>query len=488
LRNRTGIQRPKNLDENATSKLRQAIGVTLPGGVRGGVSGAHTFKTSGVQRPALGEVAVNRKVCVVLYLPSCSASNAYFAMKNSKSKPNSDKAPEVGQKRARSSSVADGPQRVPLAAKPTAPVAQATVTGVRASLPQRPPLAQTLLPQRVFSRPEPTVVHIEGVAHLDRPDDDMEVEDTHDVRPNSIDDVVVVSDEELENMIDERDRAEVAENLGHVEADVSEYIWPDVSPNRATKYQREVEKVQATFDAQDELYDTTMCSEYADDIFQYMGDLQVRCRYPFSVLGCSDFEKDAIMPSPNYMDAQNEITWGMRQTLIDWLLQVHLRYHMLPETLWIAVNIVDRFLSHRTVSLIKLQLVGVTAMFIASKYEEILAPAADEFVFMTEDGYTKDEILKGERIVLQTLEFNISHYCSPYNWMRKISHADDYNIRTRTLGKFLAEVTLLDYRFLPVKPCMVAAVGMYTARRMLDGDWVSVPFLGKFSRSRVDLG
>jgi G2/mitotic-specific cyclin 2 len=193
------------------------------------------------------------------------------------------------------------------------------------------------------------------------------------------------------------------------------------------------------------------------------------------------------MPTPDYMDVQNEITWTMRQTLVDWLLQVHLRYHMLPETLWIAVNIVDRFLSHRTVSLVKLQLVGVTAMFIASKYEEILAPAADEFVFATDNGYTKEEILKGERIVLQTLEFNISHYCSPYNWLRKISHADDYDIKTRTLSKFLAEVTLLDHRFLRVKPCMVAAVGMYTARRMLEGDWVSVPFLPRYSQSRVDL-
>jgi len=120
------------------------------------------------------------------------------------------------------------------------------------------------------------------------------------------------------------------------------------------------------------------------------------------------------MPNPDYMDGQNEISWGMRQTLVDWLLQVHLRYHMLPETLWIAVNIVDRFLTKRVVSLQKLQLVGVTAMFIASKYEEIIAPAVDEFVYMTEKGYTKEEILKGERIMLQTLDFRISHYCSPY--------------------------------------------------------------------------
>lgn len=174
------------------------------------------------------------------------------------------------------------------------------------------------------------------------------------------------------------------------------------------------------------------------------------------------------------MDGQNEITWAMRQTLVDWLLQVHLRYHMLPETLWIAVNIVDRFLTKRVVSLVKLQLVGVTAMFIAAKYEEIIAPSVQEFVFMTENGYPKEEILKGERIMLQTLEFRVSHYCSPYSWMRKISKADDYDIQTRTLSKFLTEVTLLDYRFLRVKPSLVAAVGMYCARTMLGGKWVSL--------------
>ena len=60
--------------------------------------------------------------------------------------------------------------------------------------------------------------------------------------------------------------------------------------------------------------------------------------------------------------------------MVEWLLQTHMRYHMLPETLWIAINIVDRFLSKRVVSLVKLQLVGITAIFVAAKYEEIMAP------------------------------------------------------------------------------------------------------------------
>lgn len=96
----------------------------------------------------------------------------------------------------------------------------------------------------------------------------------------------------------------------------------------------------------------------------------------------------------------------------------------------------------------------------------------DEFVFMTEQGYNKEEILKGERIILQTLDFEISSYCSPYSWVRRISKADDYDIQTRTLSKFLMEVTLLDHRFLRCKPSMVAAIGMYLARRMLNGTWV----------------
>lgn len=204
----------------------------------------------------------------------------------------------------------------------------------------------------------------------------------------------------------------------------------------------------------EEARDISIVAEYTQDIFAYMG--------------CCERES---MANPNYMDFQDEIQWHMRATLIDWLLQVHTRYHMLPETLWIAVNLVDRFLSARIVSLTKLQLVGVTAIFIAAKYEEILAPSVEEFVFMTDGGYSREEILKGERIVLSTLDFNVSTYCSPYSWVRRISKADDYDIQTRTLCKCLMEVTLFHSLFLRVRPSMIAAIGMYLAKRMLGGVW-----------------
>jgi G2/mitotic-specific cyclin 1/2 len=106
----------------------------------------------------------------------------------------------------------------------------------------------------------------------------MDIEEVHDTKRESMDDVVPVGDEDLENMIDEQDRAEVVENLVPPEADISEYIWPEVSPNRAARYQRQVDEVRARFDAEDEEYDSSMCSEYAEEIFHYMSGLQVRSR------------------------------------------------------------------------------------------------------------------------------------------------------------------------------------------------------------------
>ncbi|EKM58202.1 uncharacterized protein PHACADRAFT_252339 [Phanerochaete carnosa HHB-10118-sp] len=283
----------------------------------------------------------------------------------------------------------------------------------------------------------------------------MVVEHAKLIEPSVLDSEPEQSSKEVEDLVRVLDDES---ELVHIQQQTLEphapRVWPELGTTRRQRYQTEIEKIRETFVDEVDPEDTTMVSEYADEIFEYMQELEEDC-----------------MPNPDYMDGQSEISWSMRQTLVDWLLQVHLRYHMLPETLWIAVNIVDRFLTKRVVSLLKLQLVGVTAMFVAAKYEEIMAPSVDEFVYMTEKGYTKEEILKGERIVLQTLEFKISQYCSPYSWMRKISKADDYDLQTRTLSKFLTEVTLLDHRFLRVKPSMVAAIGMYTARKMLNGDW-----------------
>ena len=176
------------------------------------------------------------------------------------------------------------------------------------------------------------------------------------------------------------------------------------------------------------------------------------------------------MPNPDYMHLQKELAWKMRSILVDWLIEVHSKFRLLPETLYLTLNIIDRFLSLRVVSVAKLQLVGVTAMFIAAKYEEIIAPSIQNYMYVI-DGYSEDEILKAERYILQVLEFGLQ-YPSPMSFLRRCSKADNYDNQTRTLAKYLMDISLIDYRFLKVVPSKVAAAGLYLARRMLQrGAW-----------------
>lgn len=96
-----------------------------------------------------------------------------------------------------------------------------------------------------------------------------------------------------------------------------------------------------------------------------------------------------VAPQSNYMNHQPEINERMRSILIDWIVEVHLKFKLMPETLFITVNIIDRFLEKQKVGKAKLQLVGVTALLIASKYEEIYPPEMKDFVYITDRAYSK---------------------------------------------------------------------------------------------------
>ncbi|GAO16580.1 hypothetical protein UVI_02019820 [Ustilaginoidea virens] len=205
---------------------------------------------------------------------------------------------------------------------------------------------------------------------------------------------------------------------------------------------------------EDDWDDPLMVAEYATEIFEYLRDLECRS-----------------IPNPQYMSHQDDLEWKTRGILIDWLIEVHTRFHLLPETLFLAVNIIDRFLSEKVVQLDRLQLVGITAMFIASKYEEVLSPHVENFKRITDNGFSEAEILSAERFLLSTLNYDLS-YPNPMNFLRRVSKADNYDIQSRTIGKYLTEISLLDHRFMAYRPSHCAAAAMYLARMMLDrGPW-----------------
>ncbi|KAI5294880.1 B-type cyclin [Ascosphaera atra] len=171
------------------------------------------------------------------------------------------------------------------------------------------------------------------------------------------------------------------------------------------------------------------------------------------------------------MDKQTEIQWSMRSVLIDWIVQVHTRFALLPETLFLTVNYIDRFLSCKIVSLGKLQLVGATAIFIASKYEEVTCPSLQEILYMVDHMYSSEEILKAERFMLAMLQFELG-WPGPLSFLRRINKADGFDYDTRTLAKYFLEVTIMDERFVGAPASFLAAASHCLARTMLrKGKW-----------------
>lgn len=210
----------------------------------------------------------------------------------------------------------------------------------------------------------------------------------------------------------------------------------------------------------EDLDDPLMVAEYVVEIFDYMKELELD-----------------TAPNARYIDHQPDLEWKMRGILVDWLIEVHTRFRLLPETLFLAVNLIDRFLSAEVVALDRLQLVGVAAMFIASKYEEVLSPHVANFSHVADETFSDKEILDAERHILATLEYNMS-FPNPMHFLRRISKAENYDIHTRTMAKYLMEISLLDHRFMPYRQSHVAAAAVYLSRVILErGSWVSLAYL-----------
>nr|ACT37345.1 cyclin B [Tachypleus tridentatus] len=193
-----------------------------------------------------------------------------------------------------------------------------------------------------------------------------------------------------------------------------------------------------------------LVSEYVNDIYKYLRDLEVQ----YSI-------------KENHLGKQSQISGRMRSILVDWLVSVHQRFHLLQETLYLTVAILDRFLQENKVERCKLQLVGVTCMFIASKYEEMYAPEIGDFVYITDNAYTKKEILKMECLILSVLEFNLGRPL-PLHFLRRDSKAGNADVMMHTLAKYLMELTLPEYHMAHISPSQLAAASLCLAMKLLD--------------------
>ncbi|XP_057464562.1 cyclin-A3-4-like isoform X2 [Actinidia eriantha] len=171
-------------------------------------------------------------------------------------------------------------------------------------------------------------------------------------------------------------------------------------------------------------------------------------------------------PLPDYMEkVQKDINPAMRDILLDWLVEVAEEYKLVSDTLYLTVSYVDRFLSHHSVNRNKLQLLGVSCMLIASKYEEISPPHVEDFCYITDNTYSKEEVVSMERDVLIFLNYEMSTPTIK-TFLRIFTRAAQENCKSSSLqieflSCYLAELSLLDYGCLRFLPSMIAASAIF---------------------------
>jgi len=221
------------------------------------------------------------------------------------------------------------------------------------------------------------------------------------------------------------------------------------------------------FDAEN----TQLVSEYVKDIYSYLIQLERRFRI-----------------SPTFLE-QKIVTAKMRSVLIDWLIQVHLKFHLLQETLYLCVQIIDAFLQVQDIPKMQLQLVGVTAMFVASKYEEMYVPAIEDFVYMTDNTYTKSEIRQMEINILKTLDFMFGKPL-PLHFLRRFSKAGQADPKQHTLAKYFMELSLHDVEFSSLDPSYLAASSLCLSFQLLKGsDWNrTMEYYSTYKQESLNLG
>lgn len=222
-----------------------------------------------------------------------------------------------------------------------------------------------------------------------------------------------------------------------------------VFTSAATRAGAETYQLTGTVDDIDERdKDDPLCvTDYVEDMYTHFRGKEV-----------------ASSVRPTYMENQSQINERMRSILVDWLVEVHLKFKLVPETLYLTVNLIDRYLERAEVSRPKLQLVGVTSLLLASKYEEIYPPELRDLVYICDRAYTRQDIIDMEEKILKTLEYQIT-IPSAHAFLVRILKAGHADKKIVQLSCYILDGTLQSYNLLHYLPSQLAAASVYIARR-----------------------
>lgn len=148
------------------------------------------------------------------------------------------------------------------------------------------------------------------------------------------------------------------------------------------------------------------------------------------------------------------------------MIQIHYNFKLLPETLFLTINIIDRYMGKTQIAKREVQLVGIAALLITTKYEEIYPPLLKDFVFITDNTYTGEDILDMEKKILFALDFDLSLTTS-FRFMERFSKLAKLDNVNFFLSQYMLELGLLDSKMSQFNQSLQAVAAIYTAKKYM---------------------
>lgn len=192
-------------------------------------------------------------------------------------------------------------------------------------------------------------------------------------------------------------------------------------------------------------------------------------------------EELVIKPSARYMERQSELTPIIRFVLINWLIDVHGKFKLVPNTLFLTINILDRFLSKEDVDKKHIQLVTCSAMLIASKYEDIYSPEVKDFKYACNNAYSDEQFLRAEYEILRALNFDILNVTS-FSFLEAIGFVINLSNFEFNYSRMLLELCLYDYKLLKFNSSLISCTVIYITLKSLNKNKKLDLFMDKYNR------
>lgn len=180
-------------------------------------------------------------------------------------------------------------------------------------------------------------------------------------------------------------------------------------------------------------------------------------------------DENEYLADNDLFDLQSTITPKMRATVIDWLVEVHGKMGFHTDTLYLTVNLMDRFLSQCDIDKSTYQRYGCAALLIAAKNLELIPPSLKDLVRYADDSFTAHLLSRSESHILNSLDFKVNPFLSS-TFLKRYLRLLQPDFHLSMLGHYILETTIIDQSFIGDTPSKVAAAACCLAVTLYRGE------------------